>query len=183
MATSNFYTKNASKIYAVLLSQVDGDEVYPADEFELEALIESIHIHLPDYDRTNERDNNRNYSGNYVAEKSVYKDYGDVEIGFTLKVVIRGAYYEGATLDWELLDYNESGYSMDEAIECAKDELEYSSDMNNGLIEIQKGLIGRWMKSAIEYETEELERVFEKLSTPLQVAARFSNGETMYKSA
>ena len=98
MGTSNFYNKNAKDIYAVLMNEYENDEhVYP-DEWHCDDLIDNATYELESkgYDKVGEWNNDRNFSGKILAEKTIYKSFGDVEVGFTIKAILRTGYYNGS---------------------------------------------------------------------------------------
>jgi hypothetical protein len=121
--------------------------------------------------------NNRNYEATGIKSLASYKTFGNVEVEVLLTAVIRSGYYEGANLDWELNYYAGSGY--DDILDLTY-EFE-SQNENQGMAKIQKRNAEKWATKIGEQMVEELERIFTQVSKPLEVVARFSNGETFYK--
>lgn len=127
-------------------------------------------------------DNERNYSGKYIAEKTISKQYCGIWAEVNIKVIIRSGYYEGANLDWEVTKSFNSGGCEDLSESEIFDELVWC-EVNKGLATIMTPYIIRWMDNESINLIEETEKFFEKVSMPLVVSARFSNGETWYKKA
>jgi len=183
MGTSNFYNKNAKDIYAVLMNEYENDEhVYP-DEWECDDLIDNTTYELESkgYTKVGKWDNDRNFSGLILAEKTIYKSFGDVEVGFTIKAFLRSGYYDGANLDWEL--YNYEGYEDDygSIVDDMQSYMEESYDMNRGMVMIQTKHAENWIDTEIQKEINILENFYQEICQhKLGVAARFSNGETIY---
>ena len=156
MATSNFYNKNATKIYAC---GIEEDFKYQDLKENLNYILEKNNYYLNE-----SYDNNRNYGGLFVGEKTIFFNNKNKEIQATIKPIIRSGYCDGVNLDYEFTISNQYG-----------DELE---DFEKGAKTIfQKA------KKALEKEIKSLEKIFSEVSTPLDVIARFSNGETIYQKA
>lgn len=170
MATSNFHNVNSSKIFAVELE----------DEWDYDDLLSNIKYSF---------DNNGKYDISETGEDpyelrsypsrmllSVEDSYGDLEEGFlTIKVcvIIRSGYYSGVNLDWVcFFDYDDSYEEFEDLVESMKYNDVY-------LTEEQKQEILKRREDLIEY----VEKQYEKLTIPLNVVARFSNGETIYEKA
>ena len=183
MGTSNFYNKNAKDIYAVLMNEYENDEhVYP-DEWQCDDLIDNTTCELESkgYYKVGKRDNDRNFSGLILAEKTISKSFGDVEVGFTIKAFLRSGYYDGANLDWEIYDYNNEEYDWDKITDSIEYYIEDSYDMNRGMQKIQLEHAKNWMRYEVEKEINILENFYQEICQhKLGVAARFSNGETIY---
>lgn len=195
MATSNFYNKNASNVYAVLMDYEDvvfdenGNEteetqMVQCESWDYEDLVDYVN-ELMDESQTFqvsdrvEFSNNRNFEGTGIKSFVSYKTFGDVEVEILLTAVIRSGYYEGANLDWELNYYVGSGY--DDRIDFMYD-FENGYD-NQGMAKIQCRNAEKWAAKEGERMVEVLECIFTQVSSPLQVMARFSNGETIYAKA
>ena len=200
MATGNFYNENANKIFAVCMDYeqpVLDDDGNETDE------METVSCSSYDYDDTKSnviheakalakeknygfsehwglKNNLRSYEGSGICCIYDTKRFGDINVTVTIGLVIRGAYYEGANLDWEY-QYEVEGKEMDE-IEFIED-FDYYSDMNAGLKKIQGKNAEKWAEKTFNKLVAEVETMYEKISMPLTVSARFSNGETMYSKA
>lgn len=195
MATSNFYNKNASNVYAVLMDYEDvvfdenGNEteetqMVQCESWDYEDIVDYVNELMNESqtfkvsDRV-EFSNNRNFEGTAIKSFVSYKTFGDVEVEILLTAVIRSGYYEGANLDWELNYYVGSGY--DDRVDFMYD-FEYAYD-NQGMAKIQCRNAENWATKEGERMVEALEDIFTQISNPLQVVARFSNGETIYAKA
>ncbi len=193
MSTGNFYNKNASKIYAVLMNyerpildeednETSETEVVSPEEWEIDCLLGNLLSELEpkDYYQINRWDNNMNFAGRYFAEKTVSKNFAGTEFYVKIIAVLRGAYYEGANLDWEVetivdcleVDEPDEGY--------IKNELVYNG-LNAGLATIQARNACKWLENTRDELIAELEKVYEMYCEhKLVVSATFSNGETIY---
>lgn len=193
MGASNFYNRNAKNVYAVLMDYEDvvfDEDGNETEETQMVQCEEWDYNDLKDYvtelmdeqtlfkavDRV-EFYNNRNYEATGIKSLVAYKTFGDVEVEVLLTAVVRSGYYEGANLDWEINYYAGSGY--DDCIDFLYD-FERAYD-NNGMAKIQCKNAEKWATKEGERMVEELERIFTQVSKPLEVVARFSNGETIYK--
>lgn len=195
MGASNFYNKNASNVYAVLMDYEDvvfdenGNEteetqMVQCESWDYEDLVDYVNELMDEQklfkvsDRV-EFGNNRNYEGTAIKSFVSYKTFGNVEVEVLLTAVIRSGYYEGANLDWELNYYAGSGY--DDILDLTY-EFESQND-NQGMAKIQCRNAEKWATKEGERMVEALEDIFTQISNPLQVVARFSNGETIYAKA
>jgi hypothetical protein len=193
MGASNFYNRNAKNVYAVLMDYEDvvfDEDGNETEETEMVCCEEWQYDDLKNYvtelmdeqtlfkavERVQFSDN-RNYNGAGIKSLVSYKTFGDVEVEVLLTAVIRSGYYEGANLDWEINYYAGSGY--DDILDLTY-EFESQYD-NQGMAKIQKRNAEKWATKIGEQMVEELERIFAQVSNPLEVVARFSNGETFYK--
>jgi hypothetical protein len=193
MGASNFYNRNANNVYAVLMDyedvvfDEDGNEteetqMVQCESWDYDNLIDYV-TELMDVqtlfkavDRV-EFYNNRNYEATGIKSLVSYKTFGDVEVEILLTAIVRSGYYEGANLDWEINYYAGSGY--DDILNLSYD---FASQYDNqGMAKIQCRNAENWAKKEGERMVEELERIFTQVSKPLEVVARFSNGETIYK--
>lgn len=177
MATSNFYNVNASKVYAATIE----------DEWEYEDLIGNIKAEFektPYHFRSGGKDNNelRSYPSSVIGSITKTKQYKDFEVSVTLTIVVRSGYYGGANLDWSL-EYEVEGEDTDNTEDFAR-ILEYQMDWNyEGKAKQFAGYAEKWAEKAREEVINYVEGIFEQYTTPLKVAARFSNGETIYEKA
>ena len=197
MGTSNFYNRNASKVFAVLMNyetpilneegeETGETETTSPESWECEMLIEDVQNHLKEskfYSYIPKEpiwDRERNYEGRTIGSLSIEKEYGGVNIEVEINAILRSAYYEGANLDWDCViklngaetDSNE--FSVD---------FGYTSDLSAGLNAIIAPKALKWAEKMQNELIEEMERIFTEVSMPLNVVARFSNGETMYEKA
>jgi len=199
MGTSNFYNKNASKYFAVLMdseqpvlddegNETEETEIHTVEDYEVDDFIEYIHEKLTESKFENwiptkliwEKDSNRNFEGRILGELSEEKKYGDVWAKVEIEVIMRNGYYEGANLDWNikfLLDGNE----VDE--DCIREDFVWNSDLNTGLATMVAQKAEKWMSNKRGELISEIERIFTEISEPLVKVATFSNGETIYSKA
>lgn len=193
MGASNFYNRNAKNVYAVLMDyedvvfDEDGNEteetqMVACESWDYDNLVDYVTELMDEQKVFNSVDrvefyNNRNYEATGIKSLVAYKTFGNVEVEVLLTAVVRSGYYEGANLDWDINYYAGSGY--DDILDLTY-EFESQYD-NQGMAKIQKRNAEKWATKVGEQMIEELERIFTQVSKPLEVVARFSNGETIYK--
>jgi hypothetical protein len=187
MATGNFYHRDSKKIYAVLMNRTDEEtgEVICADDYDADDLKENLHEFLEKSKLNYKKDDGyysdspHSFSTTHLGTVSNYKYFGDVEVEVLFELLLTNAYYEGANLDY-VIKRRVMGYEIDGEIEL--DDLNYS-DMSKGLQTIQLKNMNKFMSTKLGNLQDKIESIFEQLSIPLVVTARFSNGETMYAKA
>lgn len=177
MGTSNFYVENASKVFALLPSEEDEPILWWDDT---KMWIEDT-LNENGYRECSsgtERDAER------IAVKSIDRQFMGVWVEVSITSIVRYGYYEGASLDWDV-SIHIGAVEYDVAVFerfCAED-LECASDESYGLCKANAPKLVAWVERAKNDLVEELEKIYEQLSIPLRVAARFSNGETIYAKA
>ena len=197
MATNNFYNKNASKIFAVLMNyeqpmldndgnETDDTEHVSPESWEYDDLILDLQSAIQtkfgrDYVKGGQDDRDRNFYGRAIGRVLVDRDCMGVTIEIELTAMVRSAYYEGANLDWELTIHVDS-YSYDSVPE-AIEEWEYQAEKYNnvGIVKANKKHVENWIaRSSLEL-IEGIEEVFEEFSAiKLIKIGQFSNGEAVY---
>ena len=200
MATSNFYYKNASKVFAIGLdyerpildddyNETEENEIVSCDEFEYKMQIENIQEQLKEnkgifdyseYEKNSQLDN-RNFSASYIGTLSISKNFGDNNVEVNINCFSRAGYYEGACLDFEteiIMDNYETDNTED-----VEDGFEYSNyfDINKGMGKIQARNAQKWANKIHSLMVETVEKTFENCSTCFKKVATFSNGETIYE--
>lgn len=153
MATANFHNKNASKVFAI---QSEMDEWGLVEE----GIIETFKDKGWQEPYKEEWDGDRNFEGKALVFK-------EIEVGIWIlkfRVFLRAGYYDGANLDWDLW------LTKDSLKDYQEGELEYMEVPN-------------YVQDKIDSSIKKIEKTFEKISTPLDVVAQFSNGETIYEKA
>jgi hypothetical protein len=174
MATSNFYNKNASKIFA---SEIE-------NEFDYDDLIDNVSYDIQDkhnsYYVTNKKyiDNGR-YLKYSLVESVSYKD--DTLIEVFINPIIRSGYYSGANLDYEYEYYFEGEEVYDPA--DIQDYLEYRLGYSEKKATKISDSRFKRLERIKNKLSKQLENIYESHTTPLVVTARFSNGETIYSKA
>jgi hypothetical protein len=199
MGTSNFYNKNASKVYAFCISYEDDvldengestgkKEIRQPEEYDWQDSVDYFRELLSEhkgYDKKDSWEKNglRSYCGKVIGIIKEQKTFGDMDVIVAIEIISRSGYYEGSNLDWNLsyCYYNDFDDSFNE--DDVKSDFVYYSDMNAGLATIQAKNACKWMEKTAESLVRFTEEVFEKCTTPLVVSARFSNGETWYQKA
>lgn len=202
MGTSNFYNKNASRVYVVLESyetpilDENGDETdevetvcpdstdydllteYVADVLLEKSTAKGVKFHQ--YDKKNSCYDSRNYEAPYLG--SIYKTFVHCGIQFdlTLNAFMRHGYYEAANLDWEVeLSFEGNRYDDDEDFVLAYDDFED----NRGVLKMNIQNINNKINKFKNELVEICEDCFETVSTPYLKVGTFSNGETVYEKA
>lgn len=169
--TSNFYNRNASKIYAVLPPDNGDDDDFSSDnDYIYENAIDNVVTTLSKvpgfYKYKNdeyEDDYNRNFEGIKRCEITKSKVFPkDGEISVTIICITRSGYYEGLNFDWDLKYTDGTGYDIDD-------------------VSSLKSATGRkWAESMANKLVKLVEMAYAEYTTKLSVSARFSNGETIY---
>ncbi|MCK9429609.1 MAG: hypothetical protein M0R17_06355 [Candidatus Omnitrophica bacterium] len=200
MSTSNFYNKNTSKVFAVLMPHEEeplllndenhnvGNELIYPEEWEYDDLIanlrESLQKSILEYKELNICDRERNFSGKYFAEVYSEKEIAHCYICIRLRCVIRSGYYKGANLDWELLiDIEQLTYEDIPDVNDIQYIIKYNNYPNKGMLKIQSKNILKYIEKEIPKVVKIVEDIYTKFSEPLVKFATFNNGETIYKKA
>lgn len=179
-----------------------GTEYRSCEDFEVEDLKSYIQEQAEEkkgnfrYQEEKGSDNDRNYNASYLFSFSAYKSFGDIEVECKITASMVGAYYEGASLDWDFEIYNggewvavENGYYTTTEEDVVKDlfDVGYSehtySEMGSGLRTIHSKTATKWAEKTKTELVDLVESIFEQVSNPLKVVATFSNGETVYENA
>lgn len=132
------------------------------------------HVQINKEDKS---DNDRNYPTTTFGKIEYTKKFGDYETGVTIYLQYTSGYYEAANLDWDIK------YGYDYSADSIKDEIDQFNDyseMNKGIKAMLSPKIEKWLTDITEQLIKEVEDVFEKVSSPYQEVAQFSNGETIY---
>ena len=126
----------------------------------------------------------RSYPSQLLGVKSIDREFMDVWAEVHIVSTIRSGYYQGASLDWSVSIFMRNDeYDMGTFEDCYDEHLAWLSDHSSGLCKANAPKLLAWVNQAKDELVEELEKLYEQLSTPLRVAARFSNGETIYTEA
>jgi hypothetical protein len=105
---------------------------------------------------------NYSHSITPIGEVSEYIKVGRREYRLSVYCFATSGYYEGANLDWvAYVEDQEDGYEFELGEESVPDRVQKMA----------------------QRVIEKIEGVYAKVSTPMTVTARFSNGETMYSKA
>lgn len=195
MGASNFHTVNAYNTYAVLMDyeqetfddegNVTGTESVSADYWDTEDLISNLtysakekikdlpftfgDVHSIDPHEL------RSYSSRKLFCLTATRELAECNIHLEINCVLRSAYYEGATLDWYITD------SLDDL--DIEQTIKLETYLPIGMIKIQTKHVTAWYEKTKQQLIDTVEEIFRENSTPLTVAARFSNGETIYQKA
>lgn len=195
MGTSNFYYKNASRVYAIGMNYEankiddDGNEtdeketVYP-DEWEIMDELDNIQENMKGYEygfteRVSSYPELRSFPSSPIGTWYIEKQYAGVWIEVHLSVVANSGYYEGACLDYITQLYM-GGNEIDE---MNADDLAYYSDkINIGLAKSILKHVNKWIDKTRTQMEADAEKLFaEMCGIELSPIATFSNGETIYK--
>ena len=198
MGTSNFHNVNARNVYAVLMNyerpvlDSEGEETdemedcapdtWECDDF-FSMLKEDAQELAPlkgfSYHENCDEDPHelRSYSSIPLFQFYKNKKFGDIDVTVNINCVARGAYYEGASLDW-YITYDLSGDRLNKI--DFLEPMKWNSYMHDGLVTIQCKHAERFASKATDELIEITEEFFKENSMPLTVTARFSNGETHY---
>lgn len=184
MSTSNFHNVNASAIFACELEQ----------KYDYDDLVDNLQIEFPQGRNTNiiDPDELRSYPSRIIGVDDITKEYKHFGLEVCIYPLIRSGYYQGCNLDWFIkvymdgdeLDYPTNGDIMEQVSEV-KDALIHVLEMEDvykSPKQIEKMSFGlaNYINKCTAKLVDKVEEVFSRYSTPLKVAARFSNGETIY---
>jgi hypothetical protein len=190
LGTSNFHRVNARNVYAVLMDyeqpvldddgeETDELEMRSVDDFEIDDFKENIIQHLKEKAEKekyswclgckNDPHELRSFGSIKLIRISKSKIFADIDVNVEINCVMRSAYYEGACLDWYITE--EDSY---------EEYISNTSDLPIGMQKIILKHINNWITKTTEELIVFVEEIYREESTPLQVAAKFSNGETMY---
>ncbi|MGJ0495118.1 hypothetical protein [Aliarcobacter cryaerophilus] len=193
MGTSNFYNKNTSKIWSVNTSYFDEDlEEEIIDEFIWEDTRSNVSSSLEELSKEKRRsyyeddslkiDQLRSFPSTSIGTYCDYFQFCNTEFKIELIPHTTSGYYEGFNLDFDI-KFNVDGIygdydNLQDFIADVKEFLlEENKALRMNLINLQKRL-----EALLSEMIDEVESVFEMYSTSLEVFAKFSNGETIYKT-
>jgi hypothetical protein len=179
MGTSNFARGNTSRVFAVLMGDVESYDVDDFKDYIREVAKESAPKDIQ-YSKEDGSDRDRNYCASNLFSYRASKWFGDLEVEVQIVAQMVSGYYEGASLDYDVTVFD--GYEFSDG----DNSVEYlfgnnCSCMNQGLLKIQQRNAEQWVDRAKDQLIALTERVFEQVSMPLKVVATFSNGETIYE--
>lgn len=210
MGTCNFYAKNhRGNIFRVsdtLIDDETGEEIQ--NDFLLEDTLECLGEIKCDFPLdTNGKDWDRDLDARVIADGDEWircypnTDNDIIVLNFNAIIGLRGGYYYDANLDYDLEIHTNccpawasdtfrlSQYdNLSDFIDDVLDALEEGIDLygreirwTTGTFKIQRNHIAKWIEDTIENISDEIESVLSQVSDDtLQVAGRFSNGETVY---
>ena len=175
MSTSNFHNVNASSIFACEIET----------EYDYEDLIMNLETALINFEcdynlSGNDPHELRSYPSRVIKALCMEKQYKDFSVNIEISIIIRSGYYAGCNLDWNC------SYSIvgEETNEIGFAELiEYYADCSKKMALYKASFVKQWAESTAQNMINRIEAIFRQFSTPLNVAARFSNGETIYEKA
>ena len=169
MGTSNFYNKNASRIFACEIEEEwKYEDLIDNLIWELET-IKDFQSEIEDKWETNGL---RSFPGRILGGFKRWFICNEYEYGVEIDAIVRSGYYSGVNLDYDI-GITEDGYDFDPENSYDIEDLNEKHGSTNDVLE-------RITKLKTDM-IEEIEKVFKENSTPLIVAARFSNGETIYE--
>lgn len=188
MGTANFSCKNTSKYFIIDGAYEDDEtgEMVGYESWDWDAEIENIQSALSNHgyeEHPNTKTNDRN-SAMYLSEKDTIKCYGDISVTVRLIARIRDGYYQGANLDFNYEILIENGYCEEYEDEMPDlDGIAYLIEddfTNKGLAKMTAMRIENWIEKTFQEMVDELEGVFETLTTAYVCSGRFSTGEAVY---
>jgi len=196
MATSNFYNKDASKIFVCLESyedfildedgnETEEKETRQPERYEINEFIEDVKEQLEElgnyYMSETSGKYNRNFSETSLGTIYKSKNFAGVEVNVYVNCCLISGYYEAANLDYSV-SFDVGNYTeMDETDLNDLEQDMYDMIQNYGMAKIQAKNVLKWLNKATIELTDLVEEVYTKNSNQYQLMARFSNGETMYQ--
>jgi hypothetical protein len=209
MATCNFWVKNAQSYYAFNdMCKYENEEgvmeEVPRGEWEWQDLMDDIRYRGRDgkiFTYKSEGWNRKMDAEGICETESDWQTFGNgnawtTETNVESFIYIRGGYYAGAVLDYDvkvetsegdifrLYDYDNVDDMIDDYLDALKDIVDWKGSQhkwNVGTFKIQKENIRKWIEKRINTHIENCEKFCkENCEVELKVSARFSNGETWY---
>lgn len=162
------------------IEEIDQIDIDSQKEYTIERLKENKLFKKWNGYETDDHDMDRNYPTTtfFLIEKN--KSFGDIVMEVQVAINLVGAYYEGATLDWNMQVLCQ-GYEFDE--ESLEEEIAYQSEMNKGMQAMQVKNIRNWLEKTKKEGIDMVEKAFEESSKPYNLMGTFSNGESIYTEA
>jgi len=175
MSTSNFHNVNASSVFAC---EIESEYDYEDLLMNLETALINFEC---DYKHTaHDSHELRSYPSRVITALGVEKQYKDFSVSVEIAIIIRSGYYAGCNLDWNCI-YSIEG---EETNDLGFAELiEYYADCSAKMALYKASFVKQWAESTAQKMINRIEAIFRQYSTPLNVVARFSNGETIYEKA
>lgn len=192
MGTSNFHKVNAKQYYSVFFESYEENEGF--EDFWYDDQIENIRSFLKEKgfnvdanSLKNVKDPHelRSFPSHVIGSISEYKRICNVEFQINMYAVVRSGYYDGFVLDWfyEVEIEGDCDIDIIPDFEQVSETLSYYGDVSVGMAKIQAKNALKWLNKTVDSLIETTEDCFEKITTPLVIVARFSNGETIYEKA
>ena len=189
MATSNFHNVNAKQYYSVFFeSDEDINDFWYDDQIECICFFlneKGFNVDANSLKSIKDPHELRSFPSNVIGSISEYKRICNVEFQINMYAVARSGYYEGFVLDWfyEVEIEGECDIDCFPTLEQLSDTISYYGDVNVGMAKIQAKNALKWLNKTVDSLIETTEDCFEKITTPLVIVERFSNGETIYAKA
>lgn len=195
MATANFYTNNASAVYAIRTHWDDEGERFNLDFWDILEIVHYRAMNLNDSCQFQEANESERRRGNWGGTICLTYDApaldlpGGLRIESEGRIVIRSGYYDGANLDWDFsarlsnwYDHDTNDYcSPDDIPEALMEDFAEAIEWNAGLIKIHGKRILHKIETYLNDLTERLDRACRELCDDrLVCVARFGNGEAVY---
>lgn len=120
----------------------------------------------------------RSYASKVLGSFSEKRSWSDFACEITITAVARSGYYEGGNLDW-FLSVEAEGYESDFGIIAGT--LENYVGWSRSMARYKGKFAEKWAEAARDRLVKKMEDIFAQYTTPLGIAAQFSNGETIYK--
>ena len=193
MGTSNFYRKNTSKVWSIETSYFDEElKEQTQDEFIWEDtrsnVSSSLEVIAKQKRRSYYEDDSlkvndlRSFPSTSIGEYCDYFQFCNTEFKVELIPHTTSGYYEGFNLDFEIQFSTIGIYGdYDNLQDFLSDVKEFLFEENKAL-RMNLGNLQRRLETLLSEMIDEVESVFEMYSTPLEEFAKFSNGETIYKT-
>ena len=182
MGTANFYSRNASRVFAFTTEdEWEWNDMKENIASEIEAISKKMNLSYRDGGEDNH--SLRSFPSESICSLGDCKDYKGFSVEVIVSCIIRSGYYSGGNLDWDIQFYlngNEAGDTLPEVTDL-KEDIEYYRGCTPGKAAQLSTYACNWMEKTQERLVSSIEEVYKQFTEPLQVAASFSNGETIYK--
>lgn len=183
MGTSNFYYRNASKVFVIAqANEIDDIIDY---QMELDDITEMLKMNKGSfnfikYNECNSMLDNRNFPASYIGTLYSSKCFGDINFEIEINCFSRAGYYEAACLDWELKLLIDDDI-CDDIRYISEMVLDCTSFMNRGMLKIQARKAEKWCEQTKNDIVKLVEGIFTKSSETYIKMATASNGESYYE--
>ena len=190
MSTPNFVKHNAKNYYCVGLSNDEDDNYCPEWDYITEDVQQVAMSENKNWYNIDDSDRDRSYPMSYCTSRDYTLNYCGEYFYLSVKLGLRSAYYEGATIDYDIElsgDDWAAGTLEDGDVDGLVDG--YIDDMQHGYKTISNGLfamnkkriadkLAAWVAAAVA-DCENICKICAQET--LYKYAQFSNGEALYK--
>ena len=181
MSTGNFHNVEASRIFAIeCLDEMEYSDTKDNIFYNLESKFGKMKVFAED--KTSDDSLRSFYANVFAIVDGEYRTYDGEDVYPVAEIIARSAYYSGANFDYNI-KFNVWGEIFEDVEDINAEEIMYLSDFTEAQAERYVEWMKKFLSEAQVKLREQIEEVFAENTIPLNVVARFSNGETMYEKA